>query len=281
MPQLKTTSIAGMLTLATLVGCSMPHQPGQSTSAAMPASTAMSPVPATSTITSLHTHHWTLHKAISAQGEDDGQWFLPTQASAPARRIALDFTNQQQVVVNNLCNRMGGAYQTEGSTLTIQRMVSTMMACSDPALMTLERKVGQWLPKAQSWRITQQDPARLEITFADGGRWQLQGLVKYETLYGQPQRVFLEVAPGETACNHPLMPHAQCLQVRSVTYGKDGLKEAVGAWEPFYDSIEGYAHQHGVRSILRLNRYTRTNIPADGSRYFYVLDMVVETEKVR
>lgn len=277
----KISPVMGLLALSMLAGCSVPHmQTGQATLPPAITPDTTQPMPAAAS-PSLNTHHWTLNQAFTAGGTNDPQWFLPTQPSASARRIALDFGAHQQLVVNNLCNRMGGAYETRGQALKIQRLMSTMMACDNPALMALEHKVGQRLPQVQSWRILQQDPARLEITFADGGHWQLQGQIKYTTLYGEPQRVFLEISPTQTPCNHPLMPNAQCLQVRHITYGKNGLKESVGTWEPFYDSIEGYVHQSGVRSVLRLDRYTRVPAPTDGSRYLYVLDIMVEQETMR
>jgi Domain of unknown function (DUF4377) len=33
-----------------------------------------------------------------------------------------------------------------------------------------------------------------------------------------------------------------------------------------------------VRNVLRIDRYQRKQVPADASRYAYVLDMVVESE---
>jgi hypothetical protein len=33
--------------------------------------------------------------------------------------------------------------------------------------------------------------------------------------------------------------------------------------------------------VLRLKRYTRSPVPADASKYLYVLDMTVESERVR
>ena len=57
-----------------------------------------------------------------------------------------------------------------------------------------------------------------------------------------------------------------------------GIKQRVDQWQLFYDEIENYQHQAGVRNVLRLKRYTRQQAPADASRYVYVLDMVVESE---
>ncbi|MBN9325065.1 MAG: DUF4377 domain-containing protein, partial [Delftia acidovorans] len=44
--------------------------------------------------------------------------------------------------------------------------------------------------------------------------------------------------------------------------------------------IEGYKHEPGIRNVLRIQRYKRQNVPADASAYAYVLDMVVESERV-
>ena len=73
----------------------------------------------------------------------------------------------------------------------------------------------------------------------------------------------------------------QCLKVRSVQYDSRGLKTEVGPWQLFYTEIEGYRHEPGVRNVLRVQRYERKQVPADASRYVYVLDMVVESEIVK
>lgn len=95
---------------------------------------------------------------------------------------------------------------------------------------------------------------------------------------GEPQRIFLEVAPQREACSHPLMPNHQCLKVRKIAYDDRGLKTGAGEWMYYYGTIEGYEHQPGVRNVLRINRYTRNNPPADASRYADILDMIVESE---
>ena len=72
------------------------------------------------------------------------------------------------------------------------------------------------------------------------------------------------------------------LQVRELQYDDKGLKVGTpGAFEHFYDSIEGYTHEPGIRNVLRVDRYTVKNPPADASSSAYVLDMVVESELVK
>ena len=72
----------------------------------------------------------------------------------------------------------------------------------------------------------------------------------------------------------------QCLRVREIRYGDNGVKTSTGEWENFYSEIEGYKHEPGIRNVLRIQRYKRQNVPADASAYAYVLDMVVESERV-
>lgn len=218
---------------------------------------------------SLQTHVWTLTQV------EGGAKPLPPAALS---KVQLNFVDERGLMVQGLCNSMRGHYSAQGQALEIGRLASTMMACPDDQLMAAERQVGALLPQAQTWQLQDKAAApELEIGFADGQRWLLQGQVKPETLYGAPERVFLEIAPQLQACTHPLMPNAQCLQVRSVAYDANGLKKSQGEWENFHGAIEGFEHRTGVRNIVRLKRFTNPYPPADASRYVYVLDMVVET----
>jgi heat shock protein HslJ len=238
--------------------------------------------PATPSSVSLQSHEWQLHKALNAQGTVDPQWQMPGTPQGPAPTVGLRFVDAQTVSVENLCNRMDGRYTLKGTNIQFERLASTLMACPNANLMALERKVGQWLPQARTWKIVGNANAPvLELQFDNGARWQLTGSPTYERLYGASERIFLEVAPQQMACSHPLMPNAKCLQVREVTYDAQGIKQGHGAWEAFYGAIEGYTHQDGVRNVLRLKRYTRSPVPADASKYLYVLDMTVESERVR
>ena len=109
----------------------------------------------------------------------------------------------------------------------------------------------------------------------------MRGQPTPESLYGKATRIFLEVAPQTVECVSGVM-RGQCLQVRERRFDEHGLRiEPPGEWRNFHGSIEGYTHTPGVRNVLRINRYTRPKpVPADASRYVYVLDMVVESELV-
>ena len=221
-------------------------------------------------------HHWRLVEASDASGARIEALFA--RADAP---VQLDFADGR-VGVSNTCNRMGGGYTLEGRTLAVGRLASTLMACADPKLAALDAEVGKRLEGPLTLATEAGTPPRLVLATAGGERLVFAGEPTAATRYGgAPERVFLEVAAQTKPCSHPLIPDKQCLQVREVRYDEAGLKTGEpGAWENFYDEIEGYAHQPGVRNVLRIDRYTRQDVPADASKYAYVLDMVVESEKV-
>ena len=233
--------------------------------------------PATDVAALLPAHHWKLTEATDAQGQRIGPLFA--RADAP---VQLDFA-EGRLAVSNTCNRMSGGFALEGATLTLSPMASTMMACADPALAALDAEVGKRLAGALAVAATAGDTPELVLTNAGGDRLVFQGTPTAATRFGGPgERIFLEVGPETKPCSHPLIPGKQCLQVREITFDENGLRTGEpGEWQNFFDEIEGYAHQPGVRNVLRIDRYTRKDVPADASRYVYVLDMVVESEQVK
>ena len=72
------------------------------------------------------------------------------------------------------------------------------------------------------------------------------------------------------------------MQVREIKFDEQGLRAGEpGEWQPLFQDIEGFTHTPGTRNVVRVNRYTVANPPADGSSVAYVLDMVVESEVVK
>lgn len=259
------------LALAALVGACASAPP--QAPAAMPSTTAQNGAP------SLSSHDWNLTSAFDAQGRPDDGWRVAGRAP-----VQLHFEGQR-LSVRNLCNMLGASFGTQGGDMQLGRPVSTMRACADKDLMRLEQRVGAQLPTVKRYRLDAGSTPRLQLFFADGSRWELAGQPTPQTQYGGPgERMFLEVAPQRVACNHPLMPQAQCLRVRDVHYGDNGVRQSVGEWRIFHGEIEGYQHEAGMRNVLRLQRYPATRPgqpqPADAPRHAYLLDMVVETERV-
>ncbi|CAM3825541.1 DUF4377 domain-containing protein [Bordetella tumulicola] len=256
-------------TVSTLSACAM--NANTPSSSHTPMSDAATTAPAT-----LSAYHWDLAEARDASGAEQTTWVPPkTRGGAPLR---LDFSDQR-LSVSGLCNRLGGSYSVDTNKITISSIVGTMMACNDEGVMQYEQAVGQRLPQATVWKISESSTGpRLTLGFTDGAQWTLAGTPTDATRYGSTGEIqFLEVASQRVACSHPLIPNMQCLNVREIQYDATGIKTGQGDWQAFYNEIEGYVHQPGVRNVLRIKRYERAQVPADASRYAYVLDMVVES----
>jgi len=219
------------------------------------------------------------------------QWRLSTANDATGQRIdallvradkplQLAFQRSGGVAIDNACNRMSGPFQLAGQAIKLGPYAATKKACSDPKLAALDAEVGKRLQGDFTYRMAFGAAPALELRSSRGDMLVFVGSDTPEARFGGPgERVFLEVAAETKPCSHPLMPDMQCLQVRELKYDDNGLKVGTpGAFGNFYDQIEGYTHQPGVRNVLRLQRYTHKQVPADASKYAYVLDMVVESE---
>ena len=157
------------------------------------------------------------------------------------------------------------------------------MACHDAALAALDDAIAQRLQGSLNVNLLARDNApRLQLVTDSGDTLTFTGVPTAQTRVGGPaQTTFLEVAAQPVPCNHPLIADKQCLLVRERHFDEHGLPTGTpGAWQPLYQDIEGYTHTPGIRNVLRVKRYTVDNPPADGSSVAYVLDIVVESEKV-
>lgn len=226
----------------------------------------------------LQAYDWDLAAAYDGRGQAAPEWQL---AGRPAARLHFE---KDGLSVQNLCNRVGAGYTLDGDRVRVSRPMSTLRACADRALMDLEHRVAAQLPQTQRYELRSGAAApRLVLHFADGSRWELAGSPTPATRYGSAgERIFLEVAPERVACNHPLMPNAQCLRVRDVSFADNGVKQGAGEWRIFQGEIDGYQHERGIRNVLRVQRYPLARngqLPADAPSHAYVLDMVVESER--
>ena len=225
---------------------------------------------------------WSLTQVTGADGKMLNDWLIADKA-APV----LSFQNNQ-VSVQNLCNLVNAGYTTNLDKIEMQRPISTMRACVDNAAMLQERKVVQQLPLAQKFQVIPAGnnlPIRMFLSFSDGMRWELYGKPTPATKYGSAgERIFLEVAPEKVDCNHPLMRNAKCLRVRDLSFDSKGIKRVTSDWRVMQGDIEGYNFEPGIRNVLRLNRYSLAKngvLPADAPSHAYVLDMIVESERMR
>lgn len=269
-------------TLATLLAaCSSQPQGAPMTQPPSPSPSSFTSSPSSSAHT-LQAYDWDLVSAHDARGQTAPGWLL-----AGKRPLRLHFEGQR-LSVQNLCNMLGAGYTLSGQNLQVGQFVSTKRACAERDLMDLEQRVATLLPQAQRLELrgaTATTAPQLALWFADGSRWELAGAPTPATRFGSAgERLFLEVAPERVACNHPLMPQAQCLRVRDVRYADSGVRQGVGEWRIFQGEIEGYRHEPGMRNVVRVQRYSLARngqLPADVPSHAYLLDMVVETERVR
>lgn len=260
-----------------LIACTRTAPPKES-EAAVPSISAIAPESkqgAGANAALLAGYHWQLQNARDAQGQRIDALFV--RENAP---VTLHFEGRR-IGVSGTCNRMGGRYVLDGTTLRIEPMTSTAMACVDSRLMALDREVSRRLEGSTRLDLRAGDAPGLSLTTSAGDVLSFAGQPTVETKYGGPgERLFLEVAAQTKPCSHPLIPDRQCLQVREITYGESGSKLGAGPWRAFYDDIQGYTHEAGIRNVLRVKRFKRNPVPADASANVYVLDMVVESERM-
>ena len=277
-----TLAALSAATVLTLAACSTSNS--ANTASGSTSSNTATPMNASTLNSTLQAYHWDLQSAH----DKSGGALSAFTALAPKTVVRLNFMAGskpgEQIIGTKICNNMSGGYQVDGNKLTVsQNLMATQMACGEKGVMQLEQAVGAQLPRAESAQVTQEAGAnRLTLRFNDGSRWELKGVPTDATKYGGAgETIFLEVGPQLKPCSHGVMRNAQCMQVREVKYNQSGIKTGTGEWGHFYGNIDGFKHEAGMRNVLRVKRYTIQNPPADASRYAYVLDMRVESERVK
>ncbi|QXI40671.1 META and DUF4377 domain-containing protein [Pseudomonas xantholysinigenes] len=249
--------------------------------ACTPASTSHEGAPSMPAVTStaatqpaLPAYYWNLVSATDAAGKP-----IAAMAKGLDGKLRLTF-GERQLNISGGCNGQFGGYSYKDGVLQVQSLASTLMAC-DKSLMDLDAQVGQLLKGELRTVISgETHEPMLQLTTQNGAVLKFQGEATPETRYGSKgETKFLEVAAKTVKCSHPLIPNYQCLQVRERRYDDAGLQlPTQDAWHPLYQSIEGFEHREGVRTVLRVKQYAWKNPPADAPSQVYVLDMVVEQD---
>ncbi|PJM71811.1 meta/HslJ family protein 1 [Achromobacter ruhlandii] len=266
---MKKTILLASVCAALLQACAPVSHTGEgsstmSTSSSTPAANALS----------LPAYYWRLVSATEASGKS-----IPALQKGVEQPLRLSFT-ADALNVRGGCNTQFGGYTYKDGVLRVANLASTMKAC-EPALMQLDAEIGQRLKG--DLRATlggESTEPTLELVAQDGSVLKFVGEPTPETLYGSAGEImFLEVAPKRADCSHPMIPRYQCLMVRERRYNEAGVQlPPQEDWHPLYQSIEGYDHRDGVRTVLRVKRYDWKNPPADAPAKVYVLDMVVEQD---
>ncbi|MCW0209417.1 META and DUF4377 domain-containing protein [Achromobacter veterisilvae] len=237
----------------------------------MPTNAATSPA---SPAVTLPAYYWRLASATDASGKS-----IAALQAGVEHPLRLAFTSDA-LNIRGGCNAQFGGYTYKDGVLHVANLASTMKAC-EQSLMQLDAEIGQRM-KGDLRATLSGDAAEpgLELVAKDGSVLTFVGEPTPETLYGSAGEIrFLEVAAKKVECSHPMIPGYQCLMVRERRYNEAGIQQpAKDKWHPLYQSIEGYEHRDGVRTVLRVKQYDWKNPPADAPSKVYVLDMVVEQD---
>ncbi|CAB3798296.1 hypothetical protein LMG28614_04733 [Paraburkholderia ultramafica] len=268
----RVLSLSLLLPLAFAACSQTPPATGSASSTATATSTA-----AATDTSLLGQYHWQLNNATDSAGKRIDALFV--RAGQP---VQLDFSADRLNVVNS-CNVMGGGYSITSGRLQMGPMIRTMMACPDAALAALDDAIAQRLQGSLKLGLQSGGNApHLQLVTDRGDTLSFTGVPTAQTRFGGPgETAFLEVAAQTVPCSHPLIPGKECLLVRERHFDEQGLPAGTpGAWQPLYQNIEGYTHTPAIRNVLRVKRYAVKNPPADAPSTAYVLDLVVESEKV-
>ncbi len=226
-------------------------------------------------VRTLQSHVWTLQSASNADGQPIDGLIVPGHA------FVLRFDGVRLNVQGGCNNMMSSWRLNPQGQLMAGRMAGTMKAC-EPALMKADTALSAVLAEHLAVQIESGAAPTLRLQSPTRQTLVLLGEPTLESRYGKPTRVFLEVAAQTVTCQPGAGGPMQCLQVREIQFDDKGLRTGTpGSFGAFYSPIDGFTHQPGVRNVLRVNRYQRQQVPADASRYVFVLDMVVESETVK
>ncbi|MEA9566330.1 META and DUF4377 domain-containing protein [Xanthomonas sp. WHRI 8932A] len=212
----------------------------------------------------LQAQHWQLQQASDAHGTALRSLFVA--GSAP---LQLDF-GDQRIQVSQTCNALGANYSVAAAQLQIGRVVSSKRLCAQPQKMTQERAASELLSGRFAVVLdTAQAAPRLTLTRSDGTRLLFAGAPTADTRYGGPgQTLLIEVAADTVPCASD--PSRACLQLRERADGQP----ATASWQTFDGRIEGFEHEAGIRTLLRVTRYPAA-AETDGAPV-YVLDQMIE-----
>lgn len=248
-----------------------------------PAAVAAAPAPPPSPSTPQGTHamnatlggyHWRLQAATDTRGQR-----IAALLARPELPLQFDFADGR-ISVANACNGISGEVSLHVDKVLVGPLRATKMACMDAAVMALDDEIGKRLQGESRIRLLESDPPQLVWTAANGDVLRFIGVPTPETRYGSASTtVFMEVAARTRPCKHPQMPAPQqCLEVREVQFAEGLRVGEPAAWQLFHGSIDGYTHEDGIRTVLRVKRFPIADPPMDAPSVGYVLDTIIESE---
>ncbi len=140
----------------------------------------------------LTAHRWTL-QAVGRNGDH------AEGATVPGHPIVLRLEDTR-LSVQGACNLMNGSWRlSEHAQIIIGRLASTMQACA-PAQMHADALLSAALAQPLDVQLQTGTPPTLRLTGPDGNSLGFVGEPTPTSLYGAPERIFLEVAAQRVAC---------------------------------------------------------------------------------
>lgn len=175
------TSLASATAQAAGASTSAADASASGASTPLPASTATAPAADAASV--LTQYHWRLVNAVDQSGQRIDALFARAD-----QRLQLDF-DANDVSVSNTCNRMHGSYSIAGGKLTFGNLVSTLMACNNPALTALDSAAGKYLRGTFTLTLdVHGKQPTLTLSGADGNKLTFAGTPAETTRDGMPPR---------------------------------------------------------------------------------------------
>lgn len=228
------------------------------------------------TLASISEYDW---KLVEASVQDASLKHYESAIASNKSRLNFDVSDNDaqsgSVNFNLGCNTNFGKIQlVDGVVSLAGDIVSTMMGCGE--LTDIDAK---FIKELDGSTLTiNKDTVNHKATLVqtNGSHTMVwQGNLKPEVRFGEPVRLFWEIAPEQVACIDESGKDQLCLRVRNINYDDRGIRTGAGAWRTFYGNIDGYTHNPELRQIVRLNAY---NNPNGEPNPYYVYDMSVMTE---
>ncbi len=272
-----------LMVMLAVGGCAQSHAPPEKPAQAL--SEPANGMKDTSGHDRLNQYEWRLQNATDAQGRR-----IDALLIRPDQPIQFKFSDGR-IAIDNACNGISGKIRIDGNTLRVDGLVSSKMACNDPAIMALDSEVATRLQGEVRFELPDGDPPQLVWTAANGDTLRFIGSPTPETLFRSPgETVYLEVAARSEACPPSNADASQrCLRIRELRYDTQGVKiTPPGEWQLFRASIKGYTHVEGIRTVLRVKRFIPDDRPPvtdddalpDEAYAVYILEMAIESEIV-
>jgi heat shock protein HslJ len=196
---------------------------------------------------------------------EPSKWELVTPSvPKPAKPPVLTFEKGRFGL--RVCNSIGGSIKIEPTKLVGGQAVSTLMACVNPDLMSLEKELTEAITKNRTYAVAGNE---LTITSKSGEQYVFHSVAMPSA---SAKTRFIYVASETKSCTG--VARMDCLQVR---------ESNDQPWQLHYGPIIGFDFVPGTEYRLRIKeeKLSEGQVgPADISRIRWFLDMIVEQKVV-